>query len=66
MQNAYIERLNKTYQENILNASLFDCIDEVRPVTKQWVNDYNKAIPHDALGGLPPAIYRKKKGHPVG
>jgi putative transposase len=65
-QNAYIERFNKTYRECILDAYLFDCIDEVREATQLWVDDYNNARPHDALGGLPPIIYRKQNGHSVG
>ena len=59
-QNAYIERFNKSYRGGILDAYLFDNIDEVREVTQIWVDDYNCLRPHDALGGLSPKMYREK------
>jgi putative transposase len=65
-QNAYIERFNKTYRESILDAYLFDNIDEVREVTQTWVDDYNCHRPHDALGGLSPKMYREKNTQSVG
>jgi len=66
MQNAYIERFNKTYRESILDAYLFDNIDEVREVTQLWVDEYNYNRPHDALKGLSPIMYRKQNNHSVG
>ena len=53
-QNAYIERFNRTYREEVLNAYSFDDLKEVRYITERWLEDYNTIRPHEALQGLPP------------
>jgi len=36
-------------------------LDQVREITYQWLIVYNEQRPHDALGGLPPAVFREQK-----
>jgi putative transposase len=59
-QNAYIERFNRTYREEVLSSYLFESLDDVREITWEWSLIYNEERPHDALGGLPPAVFREK------
>jgi putative transposase len=56
-QNAYIERFNRTYRTEILNAWVFTTLDEVRDLSEAWRRRYNTERTHDSLGNVPPLTY---------
>lgn len=60
-QNAYIERFNKIYRTEVLDAHLFEDLDQVREITDTWLQRYSDERPHESLGNLPPSLYRAQR-----
>ena len=60
-QNAFIERFNKTYRNEVLSAYLFESIEEVQRITDEWLIEYNEQRPHDSLGRVPPLTYMPRE-----
>ncbi len=56
-QNAFMERFNRTYRTEVLNAHVFVNLEQVIDVTTRWLTEYNEYRPHDALAGLPPKMF---------
>jgi putative transposase len=54
MQNAFIERFNRSFREEVLDAYLFEELSQVKILSEQWMEDYNNQRPHEALNGLSP------------
>jgi putative transposase len=57
-QNAFIERFNRTFRHEVLDAYVFESLDQVREMSAQWIREYNEERPHEALARVPPATYR--------
>jgi len=48
-QNAYIERFNKTFREEVLDFYLFKSLTEVKEMTNNWLRQYNEERPMNLL-----------------
>lgn len=60
-QNGFVERFNRTYREDVLNANIFENVNQVRELTENWVDDYNNNHPHSSLGNMSPIEFMKSK-----
>lgn len=60
-QNAFIERFNRTFREDILDAYIFSSIHQVNTLAIEWQIDYNQNHPHKALKGKSPWLYIESK-----
>jgi len=59
-QNAYIERFNRTFREEILDQNLFARLEDVREAAWWWMIEYNEERPHDSVGDLTSSEFRQK------
>ena len=57
-QSVFIERFNRTYRHEVLNAYLFENLREMHEITKNWITIYNKERPHMSLGRISARDYR--------
>jgi len=53
-QNGFVERFNRTYREDVLDAYMFNSLDEARRITADWLEEYNSIRPHASLGNKTP------------
>ena len=56
-QNAFMERFNRTYRHEILDAYVFESLADVRDLTTDFHLNYNTRRPHDSLGRVPPLTF---------
>ena len=61
-QNSLIERFNRTFRQDILDAYMFENLSEIRKYANAWVWMYNNERPHSSLGQLTPTEFLLKYG----
>ena len=54
IQNAYIERFNRTARNEWLNMHIFDSVEHAQNLATQWMWVYNNERPYSSIGGTPP------------
>ncbi len=62
MQNGLVERFNKTYRTEVLDAWIFERLSQVREITQEWMWRYNHKRPHRSLLRLSPRAFVLKCG----
>lgn len=60
MQNGYIERRNRFFREDILDAYWFEDYQHLRILSEKWRQDYNNNHPHKSLNGRTPCQFRNR------
>ena len=60
MQNGFVERFNRTFREDILDAYLFSSISQFNVLAEKWMEDYNNTHPHKSLGNKSPREYAQR------
>lgn len=58
VQNAFIERFNRYFREDVLDAYWFEDLEQLRVIIERWRTDYNYNHPHKSLGRLTPNQYK--------
>lgn len=60
-QNGYVERFNRTFREEILDAYAFESLEQARMLAQAWLWIYNNERPHDAIGNVPPRLFLERR-----
>jgi len=57
MQNGYIEKFNRTFRQDVMDASMFKDLYEFNNIKDEWREDYNHHRPHESLNNHSPIKY---------
>ena len=61
MQNGYVERHNRTFREDVLDAYLFATVQQFNVIAEKWMEDFNHYHPHQALNKMSPIEFADRR-----
>ena len=64
-QNGYVERFNRTFREDVLNAYLFESLTQVQVMSNKWQEEYNHGHPHQSLKGMTPIGFKYSRSKSI-
>ena len=64
-QNGYIERFNRTYREDVLDAYIFESLSQLQVMSNKWQEDYNNGHPHQSLKGMTPIGFKYSRSKSI-
>ncbi len=60
-QNGYCERFNNAFRKDVLDAYIFENLEQVQNIADEWRDDYNNSHPHSSLGDCSPIEFKQKR-----
>ena len=51
-QNAFVECFNRSFSDQVLNANLFNSVDQAQEAADDWVQNCNEFSPYESVGDL--------------
>lgn len=60
-QNGYMERFNRSFREEVLDAYSFTRVRDAQTMAHAWMWIYNNQRPHSSLGYVPPTAFQNER-----
>ena len=48
VKHLHIERFNRNYREDVLDAYMFESLQHLRELSSEWQDEYNEFHPHQS------------------
>ena len=64
-QNPFVERFNKSFSDEVIDAYLFNSNSEAQAAEDGWLIDYKQYRPHESVGDMPPLAYMPRIFKPI-